>query len=432
MRVQQSGTWPGRSADRVLLSAATALSLLLAACGGSATATTSTSASASAPVTSAVSVASSSASLASSSSAVTTSAAPTSTTASSTTTASNTASATPTTAGAAATSSAADNTGITTKLTGAPVPLVVYSAQGYDSDVVKAFQAATGIPTKLVDDSTGPLLAKVAAEKNNPQWGVLWVDGDEAFASLDQQGQLLKGFEPADANWTTLGSSVVPKDQSYIPADITIAGTVVYDSKSVTDPPKTWADLLLPQWKGVVGMNNPAVSGPTFPFVAGMMVDLGGEQQGKAFYQKLKANGLQVFQTNGDTLQALENGKIKVAMIQSSAGIGAQLKVPTIKTAFLSKSALLPGVVGIDAHVSPQEQTEAKMFAEYVLSPAGQQVMLKGDPSGDSLFWPVVQGVNPLPALPAIADLPTEVVDPYVWGPKEAEINTWFSQNIAQ
>src|SRR5579862_7194085 len=62
------------------------------------------------------------------------------------------------------------------------VPLVVYSAQGYDSAVTKAFSAATGIPVSLDDDSTGPLLTKVAAERNNPKWGLLWVDGDTAFA----------------------------------------------------------------------------------------------------------------------------------------------------------------------------------------------------------------------------------------------------------
>jgi len=70
----------------------------------------------------------------------------------------------------------------------APVPLVVCSAQGYDAPVTKAFSAATGIPVKLVDDSTGPLLTKVAAEKDNPQWRLLWVDGDTAFAALDAPG----------------------------------------------------------------------------------------------------------------------------------------------------------------------------------------------------------------------------------------------------
>ena len=71
------------------------------------------------------------------------------------------------------------------------VTLVVYSSQGYDAAVTKAFTKATGIPVSLDDDSTGPLLAKAAAERNNPQWGLLWVDGDTAFAALDKQGQLL-------------------------------------------------------------------------------------------------------------------------------------------------------------------------------------------------------------------------------------------------
>ena len=42
-------------------------------------------------------------------------------------------------------------------------PLVLYAAEGYDSVVAKAFTAKTGIPVKLVDDSTGPLLTKIQA-----------------------------------------------------------------------------------------------------------------------------------------------------------------------------------------------------------------------------------------------------------------------------
>jgi iron(III) transport system substrate-binding protein len=80
--------------------------------------------------------------------------------------------------------------------TNAKVPLVVYSAQGYDKVMVAALQKATGIQVKLDDNSTGPLLTQIEASKNNPNWGLLWVDGATAFAGLDQQGLLQKGFEP--------------------------------------------------------------------------------------------------------------------------------------------------------------------------------------------------------------------------------------------
>lgn len=309
------------------------------------------------------------------------------------------------------------------------VPLVVYSAQGYDSAETKAFQAATGIPVQLVDDSTGPLLVKVQAEINNPKWGLLWVDGDEAFASMDQQNYLVKGFEPNVA-FNSLGTSLIPSDKSYIPTGVTMAGTVVYDTKTVKNPPTSWNDLLSAQWKGAVGMNDPAVSGPTYPFVAGLFNYLGGVTQGETFLQKLKANGLHTFQTNGDTLHALEGGQIKIALIQSSAGIGAGLKTPGIKTAFIGPSTPIPSVIGIDAKASPSEIAEAEQFAAYVLSSAGQKVMQSGDPTGDSLYWPVLDGVNPLSALPPLSSVPAKAIDAYTWGGRESAINTWFTNNI--
>ena len=78
--------------------------------------------------------------------------------------------------------------------TSAKVPLVVYSAQGYDSAMTAAFQKATGIPVKLDDNSTGPLLTQIEASKNNPNWGLLWVDGATAFAGLDHAGPAAQGL----------------------------------------------------------------------------------------------------------------------------------------------------------------------------------------------------------------------------------------------
>ena len=68
-------------------------------------------------------------------------------------------------------------------------------------------------------------------------------------------------------------------------------------------------------------MNDPSQSGPTFPFIAGMMNYLGGvSARRERTSSKLKANGLVVNPTNGPTLQALTSGQIKLALVQSSAG----------------------------------------------------------------------------------------------------------------
>ncbi len=315
-------------------------------------------------------------------------------------------------------------------------PLVLYAAEGYDAVMGKAFTKKTGIPVKVDDDSTGPLLTKVTAEKNNPQWSLLWVDGDTAFASLDQQGMLLDYSPKAD--WNSVGEKLVPADHSYDPTGTTVMAALIYNSAAVTSVPTSYQDLLGPAYAGKVGMNDPAQSGPTYPFIAGVMNQLGGQKKGiddgEAYFASLKKNGLKIFPTNGDTLHALETGQIDYGLIQSSAATGETIKVKATakyapKIVYLPESTLLPSVLGIDKGADAVQQAEAKEFVDFALSPAGQAVMQTGDPSGDSLFWPVVKGVTPLPQL---SSFPTSYqrLDPTFWGGQESQIVTWFESDI--
>ena len=66
--------------------------------------------------------------------------------------------------------------------------LTLYSSQGYDSDTANLFQAQTGVKVNLVDDSTGPLVARITAERNNPRWDVVWFDGSVTMLGLDRRG----------------------------------------------------------------------------------------------------------------------------------------------------------------------------------------------------------------------------------------------------
>ena len=127
----------------------------------------------------------------------------------------------------------------------AKVPLVVYSAQGYDKAMTAAFQKATGIPVKLDDNSTGPLLTQIEASKNNPNWGLLWVDGATAFAGLDQQGLLLKGYEPS-VQWDSLGTQSLPADKSYTPTGVTLMAALVYNKAKVASPASAWPSRCWP------------------------------------------------------------------------------------------------------------------------------------------------------------------------------------------
>lgn len=304
---------------------------------------------------------------------------------------------------------------------------MVYSAKNYMPGVGQAFSKKTGIPIELVNHSTGTLLTKIQAERSDPQWGLLWIDGAAACAALDQQGMLLRGFEPDTGQLTSLGKELVPADKSYVPTAVTIAGALVYNPSVLPDPPTNFEQLTEPQYRGKIGMNNPAISGPTYTFVAGLMNQLGGIAKGEAFFKQLANNGLQIFPTNKVTLTALLQGRIAMAIVQNNAGIEFAEKYPQIKVAYPRLATILPSVICIDRHAPSAEVREAKEFADYVYSVAGQKVMKAVNPYGG---WPIMTGVEPAPLLPALSSLPVQRIATRYWGGQEASITEWFSEHV--
>jgi iron(III) transport system substrate-binding protein len=321
----------------------------------------------------------------------------------------------------------------------------LYAAEGYDAASVKAFNATNpGFTVTLNDNSTGPLLEQIQAEGSNPKWGVLWVDGATAFAQLDNEGYLVKDSVPKGLDFNALGKENVPADGSFTPTGLTVTGALCYDSSqiSASDLPSTWQQLTESKYKSKLGMNDPSQSGPTFPLIAGVMDQLGDYTKGstasavtagESFFKKLYNNSLLVNATNGPTISAMESTSIQMATVQSSACYGAELSgYKTMRVKYLNFSVALPSVIGIDAKASPIVRTDAQKFVNWVMSPAGQHVMQTGDPEGDSLFWPVINGEKPAnKIIPPLSSTHAISLNPYIWGPLETKINTWFDANIA-
>lgn len=315
----------------------------------------------------------------------------------------------------------------------ARAPLVLFASQGYDAAVAKAFQEATGIEVKLDTNAAGTLLDEIEANRGRPRWGVLWIDGPTTFARLDRQHLLQRGLEP-HVSWNELGKATVPRDRSFVPTGVTLADAELYTSRVVTSPPSSWQQLLEPQWHGSVGMANPEQSGITYAFIAGMMQHLGGRngvRAGKDYFAELHHNGLVVRTTNSTTLEALSRGRIKIALIPSSAAVGALHTRPTLAVRYLAPVTELPSAIGVDARASKAERAEAHRFLAFVLSRQGQQIMQSASPSGGSIFYPVVAGEQPPAALPALSTVSTQLITPYEWGSREGAILAWFSAHVA-
>jgi iron(III) transport system substrate-binding protein len=307
--------------------------------------------------------------------------------------------------------------------------LIVYSSEGFDAGAVRAFEKATGIDAQLYTSTTSDLVKLVRGHKHSA-WGVLWVDGTTALAPLDHQHLLLRNLA-GGATWNSLGAHAVPKDKSYLPTGVTLAEALVYTSKVVTSPPTSWKQLLGPSWHGQVVMSNPDRSGSSYPFIAGVMSQLGGVSKGEKYFSSLKANGLSVVTTNDEGLQDVLDHAAKLALVQSNAAVGATIKNPTLRVAYLPKVTEMGTDIAVNAKASPKMKQEAKAFVKFILSATGQAELQKATLADASEYYPVVQGVNALSTVTPITAVKAEMIDPYVWGPRQSSIDAWFERHVA-
>jgi len=305
--------------------------------------------------------------------------------------------------------------------------LVLYSGLDYGPAVADAFTQETGIKIRVVRLATGSLLARMVAQGGHPDWDIAWFDGATAAAALDADHLLARGL-PAPAGLTPVGQSMLSADGAYIPTGFTLAGVFISDPARMRAPPAAWNDLMAPAYKGQVGMNDPSISGPTYPMLAGMLDNAGGWPQGQGFVQALKANGLHMFDKNDATLSALQAQAISLAIVQSSAAAFYAAHHPGLRVTIPSPAYVLPNVMVEAAGLSAKRQAEAARFMAFVLRPDIQRLrQAQGEADGD--YWPITTNAPaPLPGLPDIAQIKTVTLDPKVWGRLESGINAWFAK----
>jgi iron(III) transport system substrate-binding protein len=291
-----------------------------------------------------------------------------------------------------------------------------------------------GTSVSLVDDSTGNILARIEAEKNNPHWDVVWFDGDASMQSLDNQGLLYKWLPANVKNYTSLGTSLIPKDHAFFPTGVTAAGVIVYNTKKLSpaQAPTDWTDLLAPRFKNAVAENDPAFSGPAFPYIAGQLIRQGGHSltKGESFFLKLKANGLKIFQTNDPTVNSVQTGARLIGIVQDSAFYAAKATGAPLGVVYpKSGVTVLPGEIAINAKSAHLKEAEA--FVSYILSQAGQQKMIHDPNDTDTFYQPIITGITALPGRQT-AGINYQPLD-YLWaGANATLIKTWFHNNIVQ
>lgn len=307
-------------------------------------------------------------------------------------------------------------------------PLIVY-LNDFDDVIADMFKEATGYDVEVVSGNSAEIMSRIAAEKGNPQWDVVWIDSMYDVYNLAGDGELMTDFEPENAvNLTDFSKTLVPENKCMYPTDIHEAGVLVYrnDVWSEADAPKTFADLTDEKYKDQVGMADPGVAAPAYPLAAYFMDTLGLEA-GEEYFTTLFDHGLKVFPKNPQVVQALAGGDISIAMLQETNAYDMVASGEPITIIWPEDGA--PGSTRVVAISAQSEQPEiAKMFVNFLLDAKTQQALV--DTGDEGYFEPSVNGVNAKAERDPNAKL--AVADEVFGAENEADIKAWFADMSAQ
>jgi len=172
--------------------------------------------------------------------------------------------------------------------------ITVYT--GFETDQLgpykQAFEAANpDVEIAWVRDSTGPITARLLAEKENPRADVIWGLSASSVALFDSQG-MLQAYTPKDASVlkTKFRSSKDPMTWTGMDAWLTVmCFNTVEGAKKNLPKPAGWADLTNPVYKDAIVMPNPASSGTGYQAVYAW-IQIMGEKAAWEFMDKLHQN----------------------------------------------------------------------------------------------------------------------------------------------
>jgi len=177
------------------------------------------------------------------------------------------------------------------------------------------FEKATGIKVNFVRFSSGEALARVMAEKNNPQVDVLFGGPVETFSAGISEGV----FEPYKPPAFNVLEPRFKDPQGYwvgIADDPLVFMTnKKFLAEKKLNPPASWNDLIDPAYKGMLQMADARTSGTAVTRIFSIL-EVFGRDEAKAldYMKKLRAN-VQVYTKSGG------GGTIPVGLGQAGGGI---------------------------------------------------------------------------------------------------------------
>ena len=240
---------------------------------------------------------------------------------------------------------------------------VVATSKDY-VDLFAKFEKETGIKSEILSMSSGDVLSKLRAEGGTPGADVWFGGGIDAFMAAKEDGLLEKvDFEASKL----LDPQFKDFENYYFSKGITVVGFLFNDDlmkEKKFEYPKTWDDLLKPEYKGEIIMSNPAISGTNYAVVNALLQT---KNNGWDFLTKLNDNIAYYGKRGSDPKNKVMAGEYPIGITYLDGTIEAILKENNLSTVYPEDG--VPWVPeGVAVFKNSANVDNAKLFIEWLYS----------------------------------------------------------------
>ncbi|MDM0031591.1 ABC transporter substrate-binding protein [Variovorax sp. J22P271] len=240
--------------------------------------------------------------------------------------------------------------------------------------IATVYARTTGVKLNMSLKGSGEALAQLIAEKENPKTDV-WFGGTgdphlqaaESGLTLEYKSPSLPQLYPwaqqqaQQSGWKTVGIYSGPLGFGY--------NTELLAKKKLAVP-RSWADLLKPEYKGDIQVANPASSGTAYTMIA-TLVQLMGEDKAFEYLKGLHKNVGQYTRSGTGPIKAVARGETAVSISfvhdapqERMQGFPVETVTPSEGTgAEIGSMSIIKGARNL---------AEAKKFYEWALTPQAQ------------------------------------------------------------
>lgn len=283
--------------------------------------------------------------------------------------------------------------------------LVIYSGRNENlvRPILEQFAKDTGVDIRVRYGDTAELAATLLEEGEATRADIFFSQDAGALAALAAEGML------ADLDADVIGT-VEERFRDPGGQWVGVTGRVRvfgYNTEAVAEDelPESVFELTEPKWKGRVGF--PPSNASFIAFVSAMIEQVGRERT-KAWLEGMEANGAKTYDNNIVTLEAVANGEIDLGLVNHYYLYNEFEQRPGSPVAnhYPGQQAGGEGtfvnVAGVGVLAGAADDEDARRFVEYLLGETAQQYF-----RDETSEYPLRDGVDPLPELPALADLRT-------------------------